>query len=371
VNRRQFLAYSGIGLAMLGSGSMLQSLEEMDIVSREQVHRLDRLSSDLSELIYLAALAPSGHNTQPWTVTVVDETNWIIGTDKERWLPAVDPDNREMLLSIGAFLETLIIAAGVKGYKAEYEVLAKSTVDTDILKLKLYKTGEVSYDFGLEKIKRRRTLRSNLLNDELAKEDIGFITKNAADQVVYFDSKSRQGQYLAEGTLLANKTQIYRNSAQEELAKWIRWSNAEIKSHRNGLTPETMEITGIARWYVKTFFSRKSVVTDTFRETAVKKVEEQVSQGGGWLLVTSHGDSISELIQAGRQLQNIWLQVRDKMIAIHPMTQMLEENPWKTGITNFLGFDGSVQFILRVGYVAPYPAPVSLRMPLDQFVQVR
>jgi len=67
--------------------------------------------------------------------------------------------------------------------------------------------------------------------------------------------------------------------------------------------------------------------------------------------------------------QNMLLKMRDKMIAVHPMTQMLEEKPWRNQVAKALGLSGEVQWILRLGYLKSYPDPVSLRMPLSWFVQ--
>jgi hypothetical protein len=60
--------------------------------------------TDGLDILRLASRAPNGHNTQPWTITLVDPATWILGSDQTRRLPAVDPANREMLLSLGAFL---------------------------------------------------------------------------------------------------------------------------------------------------------------------------------------------------------------------------------------------------------------------------
>jgi hypothetical protein len=62
------------------------------------------LTSDEWEILYLASLAPSGHNTQPWFVRYLAPYHWTIGNDKSKWLPAVDPNQRETILSLGAFL---------------------------------------------------------------------------------------------------------------------------------------------------------------------------------------------------------------------------------------------------------------------------
>src|SRR5262245_31083974 len=67
-------------------------------------------------------LAPSGHNAQPWSVRLDAGQIWI-GTDSTRWLPQVDPTNREATLSVGAFVENLITAAPAHGFVADYEVV--------------------------------------------------------------------------------------------------------------------------------------------------------------------------------------------------------------------------------------------------------
>ena len=95
----------------------------------------------------------------------------------------------------------------------------------------------------------------------------------------------------------------------------------------------------------------------------------QVKTCGGWLVVTSDDPSISTLIEHGRVFQNMLLKIGDKMIAIHPMTQMLEESPWRNQVAKELGLTGEVQWILRIGYLKSYPDPVSLRMPVPWFVQ--
>ena len=85
--------------------------------------------------------------------------------------------------------------------------------------------------------------------------------------------------------------------------------------------------------------------------------------------MTSHDSNIPTLIEYGRVFENMFLRIREKMIAIHPMTQMLEEEPWKKQVSKELGLNGEVQWILRVGYLKSYPDPVSLRMPVSWFVQ--
>jgi hypothetical protein len=67
----------------------------------KQIDNNKTLKPDEREILFLASLAPSGHNTQPWLVRYLEPYHWIIGNDRTKWLPAVDPDRRETMLSIG------------------------------------------------------------------------------------------------------------------------------------------------------------------------------------------------------------------------------------------------------------------------------
>ena len=381
MNRRKFLKVSAEGMMLLGGLSFIQACSGFKRSDLERLKDHDKpikgLEKDDMEILSLASLAPSGHNTQPWTVTIIEPNHWMIGSDKKRWLPAVDHENREMLLGIGAFIENMVLAAGTFGYSVDIKIMAKNRTDTDIADIRLKK--DKAQEFPLEKLKKRRTVRSNFLDQEIKGDDLKYITKHDTRQCLvqvnsphsfYFPNNSPQGKYLQEGTTEANRTQAFRDSAQEELANWIRWSNKEAKQYRNGLTPESMEIKGIAGFFVRSFYDSQSALKKSFRDQTVDVAAKQVKTCGGWLVVTSSDSGIPTLIEYGRVFQNMLLKIRDKMIAIHPMTQILEENPWRNQVAKGLGLTGEVQWILRLGYLESYPDPVSLRMPASWFVQV-
>jgi hypothetical protein len=381
INRRNFLKLSGEGIFLLGGMSMMNACSGLGRNDLPQFNgekeSIKGLEKDEMQILYLASLAPSGHNTQPWTVRILEPKHWVIGSDKKRWLPAVDPENRELFLGIGAFIENLVIAAGTFGYEVDIQIIAKNALDSNIADIRL-KRGK-TVDLPLEKIRKRRTIRSGYTDQEIKAEDLKYITKHEAKSCMapnvptphsfYFPNNSPKGKYLQEGVIEANRTQAFRDPAQEELANWIRWSNKEAKQYRNGLTPESMEIKGFAGLYVRNFYNRESVLKKSFREQTVDITSKQVKTCGGWLVVTSADSKIPTLVEYGRIFENMLLKIREKMIAIHPMTQMLEEEAWKNRVAKELGITGEVQWILRIGYLKSYPDPVSLRMPVSWFVQ--
>ena len=60
--------------------------------------------ADLRTVIECAELAPSVHNTQPWTCHVVGDTIEI-RADRDRDSPVLDPRGRELTISCGAAIE--------------------------------------------------------------------------------------------------------------------------------------------------------------------------------------------------------------------------------------------------------------------------
>ncbi|GGI29179.1 Acg family FMN-binding oxidoreductase [Pedobacter mendelii] len=370
MNRRKFLAGSGATIVIVGvTGYMLsdmQNFERSDSDTKQ--NNKTRLKADEIKILSLASLAPSGHNTQPWFIKSLAPYHWIICNDKKRWLPAVDPSQRETVLSIGAFLQNLTYAADSIGYKPNFKLMATTNQDEEMMEVKLIKSGKI-FSFDTETIRQRRTVRSNMLVDAIKKEDLRDLISEDPDMIHFISASSREYGYLNEQTIEANRIQSYRNAAQNELSNWIRFSSKDAKKKLDGLTTGSMEIDGIPGWMVRNFYDRENVMSKSFRDRGIAQVEKQVASSAGWFLISSKEDSVGALIETGKMMQRLFLKVRDKNIGIHPMTQILEEPSIKQSLNTSVGIKDQIQFILRAGYVKNYPDPVSLRRTLDMFVR--
>lgn len=370
MNRRSFIGIAFGSVLAVGAGaysfSDRHSLVRDDIKAAEE--NIGMLSPDEKEILYLASLAPSGHNTQPWLVEYIEPYHWIIGNDRSRWLPAVDPTQRETILSIGAFLQNLEYAAGAFGYTFAWNLLAATNQDERVMEVKLTKTGAMSA-FDTEKIKTRRTVRSNYRRELISKEDLDHIVGSEPDEFHYLPAGGKESQFVNEQTIEANRIQAYRDPAQEELADWIRFSSKAAEKYRDGLTTASMEINGISGFIVRNFYSKESAMSNDFINQGIDKVRSQVSQSAGWILLTSKDSSVETLLECGRRLQRLLLRIRERNIAIHPMTQILEERSTQEVLNHSINLTETVQFILRTGYLHQYPRPVSLRRPVDWFLR--
>lgn len=370
MDRRKFLKYAGATVAVTAGTAYLLSDKRNFVRTdiNQESKSMFPLKPDEKEILYLASLAPSGHNTQPWIIKYIEPYHWIITNDKTKWLPAVDPLQRETILSIGAFIQNLEYAAASYGYSCQFTLLAQHNQDEHIMEARLTKATSASA-FDTRKIKLRRTVRSGYRKEALSGKDVAYLTATEEDYFHFFKTGSKEYEWLNEQTIEANRQQTYRDDAQSELADWMRLSSKEAKRYCDGLTTASMEISGMPGWVVRNFYSRKNIMSKKFREQGLDKVKEQVSRSGGWLLITSKDSSTATLIETGKRLQRMLLKTRERGIAIHPMTQILEEPFTKNALNSSVGIAGDIQFILRTGYLNHYPDPVSLRRPVERFIR--
>jgi nitroreductase len=370
INRRKFLIRLGEAVPFAALGLFLLSdksnLTRDDLSSSEGGESV--LRPDEKEILILASLAPSGHNTQPWLVEYIEPGHWFIDSEKSRWLPAVDPKQRETVLSVGAFAENLEYAASHFGYRCDWTPAGANNQSERLLEVHLTRAAP-AIGFDVEKLRNRRTLRGAFAPEPLSREDLDLLIGDEAEHFTHLPAGSPEAARVGELTIEANRDQTYRDDAQHELSEWVRFTNREARRFRDGLTTASMEIDGVPGWFVRNLYIRDNVMSSGFREKGLARVAEQVAGCGGWILMTSPDDTTASLIDAGRRFERLFVKVRERGIAIHPMTQILEEEQTRAAFASEIEFGRPVQFILRTGYVGNYPAPVSLRRPPDWFVR--
>lgn len=272
------------------------------------------------------------------------------------------------MLSIGAFLQNMEYAASSLGYVCQFDTLATSNQADEIVSVKLTKLGQApAYD--IQQIINRRTVRSNYGSTPLKTVDLTYLVNGETDFIHSLPNTVKEHRWLNEQTIEANRIQAYRDVAQRELADWIRFSSDDSAKHRDGLTTASMEIDGLPAWALRNFYGKPAVMKPNFRDQTIDRVREEVANSAGWLLITSNGNDVATLLDTGRRMQRLFLRVRDRGIALHPMTQILEEAPTNHTINESISISDPVQFILRVGYLKAYPEPVSLRRSVDWFVR--
>jgi len=120
---------------------------------------------------------------------------------------------------------------------------------------------------------------------------------------------------------------------------------------------------------VRTFVVPADFLKPAYRRQGIDLTARIAAEGGGWVVITSPGGSVADLIDTGRRFERMALLARERGIALHPMTQVLEESEGRRQFAAAHPAGIIPQFVLRVGYLDRYPEPVSLRRSVARFLK--
>ena len=351
---------------------MISLLTSCAPCSRRNMKSAISNKSNIYQILYYASLAGSSHNSQPWKAEVYGEDSILIYADMSRQLRVVDPSSRELYISIGAFIENFNLAASCFGYGSDIKIAGLyGDAGTPVATIILTRSKAIKEIAPLKDIKLRTTLRIPFDTTEIKEPDWKKLVSNDTGNIHYLSSHSENGRYIKQKELESYMKQAKRKNAQDELATWIRFSNKDVRQKKDGLTPAGMGIKGISGLIIRNFFKPEDSKNESFVNPGIDKTRLQVENCGGWIIMTIEADNSEGWISTGRLYQRVNIQCRNLNIGFHPMNQIIEENDFEKSGNKFLGFNGEVTFVARIGYVNHYPVPVSVRRPVKSFTAFR
>lgn len=298
-------------------------------------------SNSEMEVIKLGLSASSSHNAQPWRIIKKENSSYTILSVKERWLTEVDPKNRELIISMGVLIATLDMAAEFLGWDFNFVLIANDPKDPVIGTFTLKKNNKEVNIKGINILKSIYSEKGNYNTNSI-------VSNLNYKMAKYYSLGSKEFKWLKESSIKANEKQAYRDNVQKELSDYFCF-NKDDKNRGIGITPEMIRLPGIMLpvWYL--FFDKGFIMSDSFRGGTASKVQTQIENSSGFLVLCSEDNSVKSLIDCGRNYQNILYDLRNKDIEVHPISQILEEDPWMNEIDNTLQSDKPVQMILRIG----------------------
>ncbi len=330
------------------------------------------IPENLEKIFRYASFAPSSHNSQPWRIKALKDSGlgFVIQSDSSRWLPQVDPFNREVMLSIGAFWENLRQAAVAFGVEAQTEIVAVHSTDADILKVKLVEHPHPNHQPAeiLTLMENRSTNRSRYEKKALSPFHLEECQALLPEHLTYFPRESEKGEWMAHGLIEAMRRQAFNDGKQAELAEWLRFSRSQATERGDGITAEMLGLSGIVKFSWYTFMTPKSALFKMFRNSSVNSMKERVTWCGGFFVITSEDGSVPSLLQAGREFERLALKCTRLEIEVQPVSQVIQEVPWNQRLEVGLGLSKPVQWVLCVGYSNKHRHPdIRIRRPVKDF----
>ena len=356
-----------------------------------------------------AILAPNSHNRQPWLVDVREPNSITLYVDRERMLPMTDPWFRQIVVSQGTFLESLVLALRERGLRPEVQLFPQGEFkprevdDRPVARVSWVGNPVASVapasapaSPGKEspQMPGKDPLFAQLLLRHTAKVDYDITRAVAPATLDALRSALTRGGVDADasgmygrvdgvkfgGTVDADKLEPLRTlcweSARTELltprtlmesVRLTRVGPGEIAQYRDGIS-----VNGWLPRMASSVGAFDRTGPPAQGSTAYKQMmgrfegHSRTAMGFVWLSTpTAHhavaGTPRSAEVQAGRAYMRLQLKATELGLQVHPMSQAPQEfaemKPWYDRLhTTLLGKPASeetVQMFCRIGYCAP------------------
>ncbi|HEY8367775.1 MAG TPA: hypothetical protein VIM86_00490 [Thermodesulfobacteriota bacterium] len=311
----------------------------------------------MKRLIGYAVLAPSTHNTQPWRFAIDGPVVRIL-PDTSRRLPVVDPEDRELFISLGCALENLVLAARHEGYEPTVDLFPPDEPD-GCLRVRLTPARPVPSPL-VDAIARRQTNRRDYDGRPIPKADLARLAAVPCEPGVFVHVRSDPAAFETVVDLVreADRRQLDDEAFRNELAAWIRFNAADATFRGDGLAAGSLGVPEAPRWVGE--WGLKFVLTGV--RQAVKD-ERLVRSSSALALLTTATDDRCAWVAAGRTFERFALTATTLGVQLAHLNAPCEVPGLRADVTRRLEVEGHAQLLLRLGYAPPLPrAP---RRPVD------
>lgn len=361
LTRRKFVgAVAAVGMSAVLGEALLTYPPWLDYGRQEKriwtapFQTSTALPAQMREIIRYATLAPSGHNTQPWKFAVRGDTIYIL-PDLTRRLPAVDPHDRELWISLGCALENFSLAANAAGYAAETTL---PTLSTDYVSVKL--TRQHSPALLFEAIPHRQNNRSVYDGRPVSSAEIRMMEaiKSSANVTTQIFTDTSHKEAIIEYIKLGDRKQFGTPAFVSELTSWMRFNQPEALRSRDGLYTRCTGNPDVPRWLGSRFLAASTAGQQA--DTSAHKARSS----SGLIVISAAQDDKQHWIETGRLYERLVLTTTAAGLQVAFLNQPAEVPELRSQFQSYLQLGTTLpQLVLRFGHGPALPH--SLRRPLD------
>ena len=296
-----------------------------------------------------ALLAPNPHNRQPWLLELIGEDRFVLHRDETRELPHTDPFQRQIFIGLGCFLELMSIAATQKDRTAEIALFPEG------------EEGPVAH-VNLQPGSEAEPLSAQVLSRRSCKEPFqdkpvpgsAVAALEAHGNVV---TDAGQVARIRDLTWDAWLTETQTPRTLKESVDLMRFGKSEINANPDGIDLggpflETLMLAGV--------LNRKDQLDpdSTGFQEGVKLYREMLAATPAYVVLTSRTNTRADQIDAGRRWLRLNLETTRLGLALHPVSQALQEFPEMSdlysSIHGRLAQSGeTIQMLARIGHGSP------------------
>jgi len=310
----------------------------------------------MHELVRLATLAPSSHNTQCWTFHLQDKAI-VIGPDVSRRCPIVDPDDHHLHVSLGCAVENLAHAALAAGLQTQASFDSASSAAITVA----LEPTKASVTPLFLAISQRQCTRGDYDGKAVSADELRLLEQAGAGRGVRVMLLTQRPsiETVLEYVVAANTAQLQDAAFIAELKAWIRFSAAEAQSSGDGLFSGASGSPVMPRWLgsplMGLFLAPKSDNDHYAR---------QIRSSSGMAVFVSEADDRAHWIEVGRCYERFALQATALGIRNAFLNQPVEVGSIRPQFAAALGI-GSRRPDLVVRFGRGPAMPLSMRRPVS------
>ena len=281
-------------------------------------------SEQVAYLLRAAIQAPSGDNVQPWRFRHDGQTISVMLD------PAADQsffNVRQVasIISCGAAIENIVLAANAIGLKAETSP-GPHTSGTNLMGTVTVRPGNVAADLLSRQIWSRSTNRRPYTRRPLpdwVQEDLHARIGGMPGVRLHVLTERQQLRRLARVVYRADRIRSERRDLHEYFSSMVRFDEAEIMKRRDGLPLKNLEagLTGeLFLRMTKPWSVMNAANSLGFgRMVALHSAQGILASGAAGLVVVD-GTEPEDFLGGGRALQRVWLTLEHHGLQMQPMT---------------------------------------------------
>jgi len=314
----------------------------------------------IRDLVALATRAPSVHNTQPWYWGIAGE-RLILFADRSRQLEHADPDGRDLILSCGAALHHLQVAAGASGWSTRVRRLPNPYNDAQLADISFHPAPATSAALGaLEALKRRRTDRRAPTAAPVPREQLDRLLALGppAGVTIVAVVSHRARTELLQALVEADRAQRMNPDYVDEIVKWTgREDDEGIPSSSLLRAPRRGSANPIPTNPPSRFPS------GTLPEDPQPGTEPAL------LAVCTSSDDTASRLRAGEALGALLVHGTAVGMVMVPLSQAIEVDRTRSLLQDELLSDAACpQIVIQAGWAPPgrEQVPLTPRRPLDE-----
>ncbi len=330
-------------------------------IDESDFYELDSRREQIEFLIRYAVLAPSGHNTQPWSFGIVPDGVEVFA-DLSKRLSVVDAANRELFMSVGAAITNLRVAAAHFGFEttALYHPQKDEALPCALVSIRETCCPDSALSRLFPAVALRRTNRQPFtdrpIDDAAVAKLCDFIDEqpNTVRFVLPHD-RPHIAQLVAQGNHVLMDNPAFR----QELAQWLRPNETQLP---DGICGDAFGIPGPLSALGPMLMRNMDL-----GPAQAKHDRELAENAAGMLVITSDDDRVS-LIRAGETLERLLLLLTTLGIQYSFLNQPVEVDPLRHELWSMIRSVKAPQLLLRIGYATPVRRPMP-RRPLADVVR--